>query len=418
MVNDNRIIFRGIPRIDITLNDGRTLVEINKEEKFNAAMVTTNANGSAFAGAELVSGPITIKGRGNTTWGFPKKPFNIVTTDNAYKKKKTTPFGMPSHSGWCLLAEYQDKVHMRTPVTTALSYAMGLPWASRTQKVELYINGEYLGLYTFCEKVEADVNRIPVIVTNGVDTGWTIEQMPQNQIGEDEVFFQDERGYWFSYKAPESDKPAPAQNISIRDQYNDLMDRIYEVPLDDLVNGYRGVMNVESFAMFFLLQDICKNYDAFVSSWYTTRRTSTALIEAGPFWDANGVFGLLNTSSGPTVGFPSPYGDFLINRVPYYAKLMTDPYFAGIVKGTFNAVLPAIHQVFQDLINFFPLMEATGAIARDRAKWPEVLEIPDLFPLPSFEAEKERFLSFIGERIFWTTRFVYDQIPPKPLIIP
>ena len=55
---------------------------------------------------------LEIRGRGNTTWYNPKKPYALKLS------KKTELFGMPKHKRWVLLAAYNDKSMIRTDLAT------------------------------------------------------------------------------------------------------------------------------------------------------------------------------------------------------------------------------------------------------------------------------------------------------------
>ena len=51
---------------------------------------------------KLYDGKIEIKGRGNSTWGLPKKPYKIKLDS------KTNLFSMGKNKHWVLLANYYD----------------------------------------------------------------------------------------------------------------------------------------------------------------------------------------------------------------------------------------------------------------------------------------------------------------------
>ena len=57
----------------------------------------------------------TIRGRGNTTWSWPKKPY-LVKLEN-----RTSMLGMPEHKRWVLLANFMDRTLMRNLVSMKVS---------------------------------------------------------------------------------------------------------------------------------------------------------------------------------------------------------------------------------------------------------------------------------------------------------
>ena len=77
-----------------------------------------------------------IKGRGNYTWIWDKKPYAFKFND------KAEVLGMPSHKRWILLANWRDRTLLRNDATFWLSRKSGLPYTVRGEYVELEINGE------------------------------------------------------------------------------------------------------------------------------------------------------------------------------------------------------------------------------------------------------------------------------------
>lgn len=435
MLNDNRMFWTGMPKVNITLLDGKVIGDITKETKLNATMAIVNgvADGgntapvSSFAGAELYSGNITIKGRGNSSWTFPKKPYAVVTTNGSFAKTAATPFGLPSDFDWVLLADYSDKTFIRNEFTNTLSYALGLPWASRGLKCVAYINGVKQGLYTFCEKVKAGPQRINIALLGKTQLtlpelsgGYVIEQQPFGQLSVTEGQFQDSIGKWFGFKAPDGDDIKPEQIAYMQGQWNTFLDKLYNVDFDDLENGYRSVIDADSFARFYLLNNLSKNGDSYIASWYTTKDRNNPKMVAGPGWDFNGTFGAYASTPGggdiydvPNIDMTIAKDSWVEQACPYYAKLLTDPYFAQLVIDVYEECLPAIHRVLADLEAFIPKLIATGEPAADRAQWPDILSDGFYVPMATYQDEVNRMLRFVKDRMYYFTRTKYLTIPAK-----
>ena len=98
----------------------------------------------------------SIKGRGNSTWGLPKKPYNIKF------EKKTDLFGMGKAKKWSLLASFYDPSFLRNTFIFDLADEIGLFYSSKSKHVDLYINGEYQGNYLVCESVEVGESRVNI----------------------------------------------------------------------------------------------------------------------------------------------------------------------------------------------------------------------------------------------------------------
>jgi hypothetical protein len=102
------------------------------------------------------AGEIKIKGRGNTTWTFPKKPFKIKLSN-----KEPLLGGLPSKE-WVLLANYLDPSLMQNAVAMKIGQLLQMPFTNTIKPVDLWLNNEYLGNYMLTEQVEAKENRVEV----------------------------------------------------------------------------------------------------------------------------------------------------------------------------------------------------------------------------------------------------------------
>lgn len=97
-----------------------------------------------------------IKGRGNSTWGWPKKPYKIKLDS------KESLLGLLPEKDWVLLADYQDGPHLLNAVAFTIGRMLEMPFTNTIIPVELTINGEYLGVYGLTEQVEVKTNRVNV----------------------------------------------------------------------------------------------------------------------------------------------------------------------------------------------------------------------------------------------------------------
>ena len=101
----------------------------------NSSITIINSDGSiGYSDNQL-----QIRGRGNSTWGYPKKPYALKLSS------KTSVLGMPKHKRWVLLANWLDRTLMRNDVAFQISRQTGLAWTPRGQFVELVLNGKHLG---------------------------------------------------------------------------------------------------------------------------------------------------------------------------------------------------------------------------------------------------------------------------------
>lgn len=147
------ILVSELPVVYINIENGQEVVD--KEKYLNAEMhiqgneIWTVDEGAAFDGA------IEIKGRGNTTWNEPKKPYKLKLGE------KTNLFGMGKSKHWVLLANYTDQSLLRNTLAYDLSGDMGMPHM-QTVWVDVVMNGKKIGNYQFCEQIRIDSERVDI----------------------------------------------------------------------------------------------------------------------------------------------------------------------------------------------------------------------------------------------------------------
>ena len=106
--------------------------------------------------------PLEIKGRGNYSWSFQQKPYNLKLAE------KTDLLGMGSAKKWVLVPTYSDKTLLRNFITLNLAVDMGMQNSPEAKFVDVYINGKYNGLYVLTEKIQIHKNRVNIDVNTAV----------------------------------------------------------------------------------------------------------------------------------------------------------------------------------------------------------------------------------------------------------
>lgn len=116
-------------------------------------------------GKDTIRFDAMIKWRGNTAKHFEKKSYSIKIVDDKGKGKDVSFLGMRTDNKWILDAMAVDKSRMRNRVSFDLwndfshkSYIMAhnnkTVNGTRGHFVEVYLNGEYNGIYCLTEKID------------------------------------------------------------------------------------------------------------------------------------------------------------------------------------------------------------------------------------------------------------------------
>ena len=314
-----------LPAVYLETESGSlSYIHANKENK-EAADIRIYENG-----VRTLDGPLKqIKGRGNATWGYPKKPYNIKFD------KKTDLFGMGKAKKWTLLANYFDYSLIHNVYGWEFADAFGLPHTSEYRHVDLYINHQYLGNYVICESVEIADNRIDIndlekanekanpdveieslpLKGNGangkvqsssvkgsrkwteipvepanVTGGYLLEYEYGGRYNNEPCGFVTQNGQPVVIKSPEYASQAEVNYIA--DYVDDFTEALYsETGYNSKGMHYSDYADVDSLVNMYILQEMSMNYDAAFSSFYAYKAENGGKLVFSPVWDMDNAFG-------------------------------------------------------------------------------------------------------------------------------
>lgn len=281
-----------LPRIEITLTEV-SLEEINSGDKDikyadNVVRIIDGDETMNYATVE-------IKGRGNSTWGQDKKPYQLKFD------QKVDLFGMGKAKKWVLLANYFDDSYMRTEVAFYLERLLGEPYALAGEFVNLAIDGEDLGLYYLTPKVEIGKTRVDL------RDPWGILVEVDNLHTEEEHFLVG-RNHLQAKDLVAEDNEEEAVEI-----FAENLERLMSaVKKKDLV-AVAAVADLDSMVRYYLLSEFAANPDAYSSSFFMYQDGADDKIHFGPGWDFDFSMGNKQWVWGPDESFYSPYELSIIN---------------------------------------------------------------------------------------------------------
>jgi len=272
------------------------------------------------------NGMIGIELRGNSTQGFPKKPYSVETRDADGNNLNVEILGMPAENDWVFRASWLDRTFIRNPLAHHLSRETG-EWSSRFRHCELFLNNKYQGIYIILEKIKRDKNRLDLAELNpdeleGEDiTGGYIYEI---------TGFHDDFGNNRRIKYPKPNNIHNLQLNYIRDYDDGFREMMEKDGWNDEQTGYSQWIDVYSFVHEMIVQEAMRNSDAFGWSAYF-HKDKNGPICAGPVWDFDQSSGNSSYKEGyETTGWlvemwsnPSPL---------FWQKLFSDDIFKGLLK--------------------------------------------------------------------------------------
>ncbi len=200
-----------------------------------------------------------IKGRGNTSWAQTKKPYNIKLN------KKADLFGMGKDKKWCLIANSTDATMLRNSLVFDLAYNIGVDTSGFTHQVNLYLNGEYAGLYMLTEKVDIGESRIDIFDLEGETEDVNTKDLDKYPLGG----VQNSQ-MWGTIKYAE----IPNNPENITGGYILELEKIYRYPneasgfISDI--GQAVVVKTPEYASKAQIEYISKYYQAFEDALYSS----------------------------------------------------------------------------------------------------------------------------------------------------
>lgn len=360
-----------------------------------------------------------ISGRGNSTWEYEKKPYAI-------KLKGAEPLlGLDKSDRWQLLALWRESSKMDNKIAMDLATALGIPYTAQGTWVDLYMNGEYRGIYLLTESVTVGGGRVDIynlekenkrlnpsieqetaahyeeednkgyLLENGEDIsgGYLIEKDHPKHWEVEANGFSTSRGDLFTIGSP---RHASKEQVSYIQNYVENIDALIQ-------NGDPAVwekLDLVSFTRLFLVDEIALEKDTGSTSMFFYKDRGDEKLYSGPAWDYDNAFG------EPDEDKYVNYGETIVNNndelaiaVDWYQKLYETPVMQRQVAEEYAEVLPFFEELLGSGIDRYA--ERIRASARmDDARWKST-QGPDngAARYESFDANVNYLKFFLANRL-------------------
>ena len=243
-------------------------------------------------GSSIFTDSLDIRGRGNGSWIFPKKPYKLKLAN----KKRL--LDMPAKARkWTLINNYGDKTLMRNALAFKISEAIGMDYTPACRLVDVIVNGEYEGTYQLCDQIEVRKNRVGITEMAPVDiaepnlSGGYLLEVDAYADQEKSHFTTSSSAYSLpvTIKSPDEDDIVPQQFNYIKDYFGKMATRLASNLYLNAKYGYRNFLDPESFLKHFLVGELSGNTDTYWSVYMYKDRDSTR-FRTGPVWDFDLAF--------------------------------------------------------------------------------------------------------------------------------
>ena len=292
-----------VPALSITLTNG-SLEDIHTDKTLTKSgyLSLIEAGGNVNFAGELRQ----FHGRGNSSWDRQKKPYTLEFDH------KVNLLNMGEHQKYVLIANAMDRSNLRNKIIYDAAITLGLPNSVRSEYVDLYIDGNYVGLYLLTNKIsilENDpqamdleaatqkLNQNPLKsyptfskTVDGVYTkGFSVDRDPKDitgsyllefeldiRVGDVYNLLTTKSGQSLAVKSPRYASEAQMDYIGgfIQDMENRLgTEEIWTI------------VDEESWSKYYLLQELSGNVSLTSVFFYKHPDSKGGQLIAGPLWD-------------------------------------------------------------------------------------------------------------------------------------
>ena len=351
----------------ITTADGG---EITSREEYKPCHISLGGLG-AFSNYSATGG---IRGRGNSSFlWYDKKPFRIKL-DTKHKL-----LGLSKAKSWVLLANYRDVTDLMNTFVFEMGKALGLPYTNHTRYVELFVNGDYRGVYQLTEQVQQNSNRVAVSKDRGILISLDVDDGPGESPYADDNFWSEVYRMPVCVKYPDDEYFTDNTVDSVRAVFGELEQAIKSKDYEHV----KELLDIPSFIKYLQIQEFVYNVELSAPRSIFMHKDGDGKWFMGPLWDfdAGYDFDWSQMTTGHT--FFSDYRETVMGTNPlkrngnynYIPQFFTDLFgckeFVEEYKTQWAAVKDTIvAHSWRECMKYVEQLRSSGAIDREMRRWP------------------------------------------------
>lgn len=387
------VILTYLPVISIDIDN-----EAELSHSLQGARITVHDTASENRLKWYTESRAEVKIRGGSSSGLPKKSIRIDLKDENGENCDQSFFGMRKDDDWILTAMFSDEDKIRDMTGWQLWREMNSPYPDVSGScvpemtyVEVILNGQYQGLYLFMEKFDAKTMKLEEGDVLFKASTWDIP---------DSAGLKRQPAISSGYKALEKKWPDITPKAEgTWDAIAEYIRVAYETDGTGFAAGIADIASVGNQLDYWIFNNVTMAGDnTFKNAYYAVK---DGLVYTLP-WDLDISFGL-NWNGDPATNylFRDPHCvsrtyDFQVGR----RLIKYDNDAADYVKERWNELKEAgivtAEHIIANAESHRNLLNSSGAIARERARWPSVSLSDDL----------DYFKSIVTRRILWLDDYI------------
>lgn len=390
------LIMTYLPVISIRIDKDRDL-----SGALQGAQFTMHDSASTNKNMRYAESRAEVKLRGGSSAGLPKKSMRIDLKDENGENRDMSFFGMRKDDDWILTAMFSDESKVRDMTGWQLWREMNSKYpdvkgscAPETKYVEVLLNGKYQGLYIFMEKFDAKTMELEDGDVLFKATSWDVP---------DSAGLRSQHVRSLAYRAME--KKWPDISTKIEGTWDRIADYIYvayETDGTGFKNGIADVTSIENQLDYWIFNNVTMAGDnTFKNAYYAVK---DGLVYTLP-WDLDISFGL-NWSGDPATNYLYRETNCITRTYDFQVGRRLIKYVDGAadyVKERWaslkEANIVSAEGIIENAEAHWNLIHASGAVAREKERWPSVSYVDD---------DLTYFKNIVEKRIEWLDDYIME----------
>lgn len=386
----------GVPASSLVTGENTTIgANIRTFDKTNGANRLTDS--------PSLESECQIRIRGNSSRAYAKKNYQIVLTKSDGTDNDQELLGMDRCETWVLHGPAVDKTLIRNYFAYNIAGQFMKDFVPDVRFCELFIDGEYKGLYVLTESIKVEQGRIQLNEPdqNDVQTSYVIaidEKYASETTLNDFLNYTGRLSQYMDIVYPNEEDLSEERKAYIESDVSRWEKALFSYDYDTSSYGYWTIFDVDSCVDAFVFNEFVINddYGAYSTFAYKDVRGKVVI---GPPWDYDNTF--------DNYSFVTPVDKFYMPERVWYGMLLKDEAFC-------EDVISRYRELREDVLSDECLSEFIDqtidylgpAIERNWERWGSVFAddsslVPHDRRPQSYDEALADFKSFVSERGAW-----------------
>jgi len=212
--------------------------------------------------------------------------------------------------------------------------------------VELYLNGDYKGVYLLCDQMQVGDGRVEIdeSIADDGNNGYFFEV--DSRAGDGDVYFEF-KGQKIVIKSPDTEDAEFINKKDIEINYlSSYLEECSDALDDEPWSRVDELIDVNSFVDAYLIDELFMNVDAGHTSAFYYKDIDGKLTK-GPVWDFDMAAGNVNYGPGDVDECPADSTLFVRENHFWYQKLLNRTEFVNLFKTKLSAVQTNINNLLE-----------------------------------------------------------------------